>query len=244
MNSIVLHNYNGSTISQDKDSYVSLTDMAKAAGKQVGHYLRLDSTNEYLDALSTEIQIGRSSLVKAFKGGSGKQGTWAHPEIAIDFAQWCNVSFKIWANRTLRGVIEQKTDAMQLSILRESITLKELEIEALKIEKGIIAPARTKAYKVVDLSDIENIESVEAYIRDRIKLNPSSKVYIGNKNGDSKRLMYPNYLEYCQEHDMGFVMVQRFSKVLMQLVYATQQAKLIKRRDRDGCHVVGIEVLA
>jgi hypothetical protein len=242
MSSIVTHNYNGFAISQDNDGYTSLTEMAKAAGKQVNDYLRLGSTNEYLDALSTETGNPLSSLVKVFKGGSGKQGTWAHPEIAIDFAQWCNVSFKIWANRTLRGVIEQKTDAMQLSILRESITLKELEIEALKIEKGIIAPARTKAYKVIDLSDIENIESVEAYIRDRIKLNPSSKVYIGNKNGDSKRLMYPNYLEYCQEHEMGFVMVQRFSKVLMQLVYATMQARLIKRRDRYGCHVVGVEV--
>ncbi len=55
--------------------------------------------------------------------------------------------------------------------------------------------------------------------------------------------MYPNYLEYCQEHEMGFVMVQRFSKVLMQLVYATLQARLIKRRDSVGCHVVGVEVL-
>jgi hypothetical protein len=138
---------------------------------------------------------------------------------------------------------EAETSADALKLIKEQNKNLELQIELLKIEKGIIAPARTQAYKVIDLSDIENIESVEAYIRDRIKLNPRSKVYIGNKNGDSKRLMYPNYLEYCQEHDMGFVMVQRFSKVLMQLVYATQQAKLIKRRDRDGCHVVGVEVL-
>jgi hypothetical protein len=49
--------------------------------------------------------------------------------------------------------------------------------------------------------------------------------------------------EYCQEREMGFVLVQRFSRVLMQLVYATMQAKLIKRRDRNGCHVVGLKVL-
>ena len=41
MTSIVLHNYNGFTISQDADGYTSLTDMAKAAGKLVADYLRL-----------------------------------------------------------------------------------------------------------------------------------------------------------------------------------------------------------
>jgi hypothetical protein len=241
--SIVLHDYNGFAISQDEDRYVSLTDMAKAAGKQVGHYLRLDSTNEYLEALSTEIQIGRSSLVKAFKGGSGKQGTWAHPEVAIDFAQWCNVSFRIWANRTLKGAIEKKSEAAQLEILNQTIALREIELEALKIEKGIIAPARTKTYKVIDLTGIDNIESVEAYIRDRVKLDPSCKIYVGNKDGNPTKLFYPNYLLYCKQHNFESVSVQRFSRVFMQLIYATSGTKLFKGKDSKGCHIKGAKFL-
>jgi hypothetical protein len=107
MNNIIRHSYNGAIISQESDGYVCLTDMAKASGKQVNDYLRLDSTKAYLEGLSMETGIPVSSLIRIVKGKNKAQGTWAHPEIAIDFAQWCNVSFRIWANRTLRGVITQ-----------------------------------------------------------------------------------------------------------------------------------------
>ncbi len=104
---LIKHSYNGAIVSQDSDSYVSLTDMAKASGKKVNDYLRLGTTEDYFSEFSTDTGIPVSALVKTFKGGSGKQGTWAHPEIAIDFAQWCSPKFKVWANRTLRGVIAQ-----------------------------------------------------------------------------------------------------------------------------------------
>ena len=37
--------------------WVSLTDMAKATGKQVGHWTRLDGTIEYLTKLESVLQI-------------------------------------------------------------------------------------------------------------------------------------------------------------------------------------------
>ena len=241
--SIVLHDYNGFAISQETDGYTCLTDMAKAAGKQVKHYLALDSTKEYLKALSQEVAISTSSLIRIVQGKGKVQGTWAHPEVAIDFAQWCNVSFKIWANRTLKGVIEGRSEATQLEILKQTIALREIELEALKIEKGIIAPARTKTYKVIDLTGIDNIESVEAYIRDRVKLDPSCKIYVGNKDGDPTKLFYPNYLLYCRQHNFESVTVQRFSRVFMQLIYATRGTKLFKGKDAKGCHIKGAKFL-
>lgn len=107
MTNLIKHSYNGAIISQESDGYVSLTDMAKAADKRVNDYLAIKTTKEYLDALSADTNIPASALVNVFKGGAGKQGTWAHPEVAIDFAQWCSPKFKVWANRTLRGIISQ-----------------------------------------------------------------------------------------------------------------------------------------
>lgn len=109
---IVRHEYNGSMSPQRKeDGYVCLTDMAKATGKKVAHYFELKSTNAYLEGLSTDIGITISALVETTKGGDQltDQGTWAHPEIAIDFAKWWSVPFRIWANRTLRHVIEEQS---------------------------------------------------------------------------------------------------------------------------------------
>jgi hypothetical protein len=45
--SIIRHSYEGFEISQEPDGYVSLTDMAKASGKQTNDYLRLESTKAY-----------------------------------------------------------------------------------------------------------------------------------------------------------------------------------------------------
>lgn len=105
MTNLIRHSYNGAIISQDVDGYVSLTDMAKASDKQVAKYLENQSTKLFLEGLSQDIRIPLSSLIRIVKGKGKQQGTWAHPEIAIDFAQWCSVSFRIWANRTLRNVI-------------------------------------------------------------------------------------------------------------------------------------------
>jgi hypothetical protein len=109
---IITHSYNGIAIEQRvTDEYVNLTQMAKAGGKQVGHYLDLKSTDEYLEALSSDTEIPISDLVIVVKGGDlsvVQQGTWAHKLVAVDFAQWCNVKFRIWANKTILNAISEK----------------------------------------------------------------------------------------------------------------------------------------
>ncbi len=109
--------------------YVNATQMCKACGKQWGHYACLDSTKAYWEGLSTEIGIPISALVISIKGGNEKQvqGTWTHPEIAIDLAQWASVEFRIWANRTLRQVMsiepiqQPKTQIQMLAALAQQM---------------------------------------------------------------------------------------------------------------------------
>ncbi len=107
MKDIIKHSYNGAIVSQEPDGYVSLTDMAKASDKQVAKYLENQSTKLFLEGLSQDLRIPLSSLIRIVKGKGKQQGTWAHPEVAIDFAQWCSVPFRVWANRVLRGVISR-----------------------------------------------------------------------------------------------------------------------------------------
>lgn len=109
MSEIVRHDYNGSLIRQREDGYACLTDMANATGKKVAGYLRLKSTKDYLEGLSLDVQIPTSKLIEVVQGRGDmvEQATWAHPEIAIDFAKWCSVPFRIWANRTLRSLVEK-----------------------------------------------------------------------------------------------------------------------------------------
>lgn len=116
-----------------------------------------------------------------------------------------------------------------------------LKAQTLKNEYKALSLAPKPKY---DLATIDNIESVEAYIRDCTKLDPNAKVYIGKADGNPNTHFYPNYINYCVEQGMAFVAMQRFSKVLMQLVYTNMGVRLFKGKDRVGCHVKGIAIAA
>ena len=77
----------------------------KAEGRRVGDYLDLPTTKAYIAALASDVRLLPDSLVVKKEGRYG--GTFAHPEIAIDCAQWISIPFRIWANRTLRYAIER-----------------------------------------------------------------------------------------------------------------------------------------
>jgi len=90
---------------RDGRVWVSLTDMANASGKLIGHWNRLDSTKEFLSALESDIHQRISETIKG--GVPSKQGTWAIEEVAIEFAGWCSVHFKIWMLRQIKTLMTQ-----------------------------------------------------------------------------------------------------------------------------------------
>ncbi len=94
------------------------------------------------------------------------------------------------------------------------------------------------------LSNIDNVESVEAYLKSCLKLDPSAKAYIGKADGNPNTHLYPNYVNYCVQQGLSFVPMQCFSKVLRQLAYTKLEVRLSKGRDRVGCHINGIAIAA
>lgn len=79
-----------------KDGYINATAMCKAAGKLFGNYNQLQSTKDFLEALSSDIGIPISEIVQSIKGGSPElQGTWVHPQVAINLAQWLSPQFAV-----------------------------------------------------------------------------------------------------------------------------------------------------
>jgi hypothetical protein len=98
---IIPHSFNGMAIGQRaSDGYVDATAMCQASGKLLADYLRLISTQEYLESLSIDMGIPISVLVQTRRGGnSSNQRTWVHPEIAIDLGKWCSTPLRIAVNR-------------------------------------------------------------------------------------------------------------------------------------------------
>lgn len=114
-NLVKVFNYNGSDISFNKgdEVMVNATEMAKVFGKNVGDWLRLKTTSEFAEALSTDMQIPISALIQVVKGGNNNQGTWMHEDVALEFARWLSPSFAIWCNKRIKELLQYGMTATQ-----------------------------------------------------------------------------------------------------------------------------------
>lgn len=79
-----------------RDGYVNATAMCKAADKSWADYNRLGNSTAFLNALSADMGIPITELVQSIRGGTPDlQGTWVHPQVAINLAQWLSPDFAV-----------------------------------------------------------------------------------------------------------------------------------------------------
>ncbi|MBE8969036.1 KilA-N domain-containing protein [Nostocales cyanobacterium LEGE 12452] len=141
--------------------YVNATQMARANRKLLSDYIRLKSTKDYLQALGNDMGIPISSLIIEIEGYGKEQGTWVHPEIAIDLARWVSVSFRIWANRTLMTVML----ASEIEVVQEQTPQN-------------LAPSHEAAQLALLLGEFAGLEkslTAQLAVNAAIKVNPALK---------------------------------------------------------------------
>lgn len=85
------------------DAYVSLNDIAKPFGKRIDNWMRLNSTTLILSEFTKDPCYNGNPPIKTKEGRGG--GTFAHPDIAIQFAQWCSPGFALWVSRQIRHLL-------------------------------------------------------------------------------------------------------------------------------------------
>ena len=118
------------TIPLREDGYIHATALCKAVKKKPNDWLRLKETKELIEKKKqkiaesgipysakkekTDIHNRISQLVEVYKGGNDKynQGTWIHPDLGIQLAQWCSPSFSLQVSKWIRELIF--TDSVKL----------------------------------------------------------------------------------------------------------------------------------
>jgi hypothetical protein len=96
-NSLVPHTYQGAVIQQRlTDGYINATAMCKAAGKEWNHYQANASAKAFLTALQGSPGISGHPIVQSILTGPNEhRGTWVHPQVAINLAQWLSAEFAV-----------------------------------------------------------------------------------------------------------------------------------------------------
>ena len=98
---LIEHEVQGNQIPQRaSDGYINATAMCQAAGKAWFEYYRLKTTGPFLAVLSAETGIPVSDLTQSLKGGDVRlQGTWVHPQVAVNLAHWLSPHFAVQVSK-------------------------------------------------------------------------------------------------------------------------------------------------
>lgn len=113
---------------------INATALCHAGKKKFHDYIRLKTTQEYLQTLESVEGIPSTDIIHIVQGGpSEKQGSYVHKLVAIDLARWISPRFAVqitkWIDELMMtGKVELKRPVKFL------IDLKEIDIEAERLE--------------------------------------------------------------------------------------------------------------
>lgn len=110
MNQLIIKDYMGSNIEfkvVEGHVYANATSMCKAFEKQPSDWLKIKSTQEYIDELNRSEDFP-NGLVKVVQGGkANEQGTWIHEKLILDLARWLNVKFRVWCDEQIATLLRE-----------------------------------------------------------------------------------------------------------------------------------------
>lgn len=168
---------------------INATQMAKAfPNKRISDYLNKSTTEELVRALylrkspsigETENPVSLSinelanlddSPLKVVKGGLEEQGTWMCEDLALDFAQWLSVEFRLWCNDRIKellkhgivatdNVIEQILENPDFGIELLTKLKKERELRKEAEKTNAILMHTNKTYTMTEIAKELNMKS-------------------------------------------------------------------------------------
>jgi hypothetical protein len=160
--------------------WVNLTDMAKASGKRIGDWNRLESTKQFLTGFSESmvIPIDQILVSNESQGTNEQRGTWAIEDVAIKFAAWCSIPFEIWMIQQIKTLMSEgsvsletkQTPQTYIEALKALVAVEEekerlkKEAELMELEKKELESENERQSEIIDeLFDYSSIIRVAKF---------------------------------------------------------------------------------
>lgn len=193
-----------------EDGYIYATGLCKAVHKNIYHWTRLKETQKLKKNLDEKIKAdirmwmsgNPKPSVEVYKGGNDKysQGTWIHPDLGLNLAQWCSTNFSAQVSKWLRELIytgkvelgkeksnEEIDGALQEALLKLKETEKKLD-QAENLVKSYDQSNKelSKKYRTIKLNHQAYLKHKELY---KLKTGPCVYIIDMKKTYDEEEIM-------------------------------------------------------
>lgn len=234
---MVSRDVNGTAIEQRQtDGFINATAMAVAHGKDLNDWFTTKDTLELFVALADDLgleiktgdfrdlDVSRLSAAKyaeIFPGlifskrGSPLVGggTWLHPDLAIQEAQWCNKPFAIQVSRWVREWMTSAYNPIQLEADSDRVTMRDdlkdvkrlaltTQVKRFLVEAGLYDD---KKYTGIFFGQVHNELNIVLTTEKAVVMRERLEKHLGKKVSESELLRdyFPildltNYASLCQ----------------------------------------------
>lgn len=190
------------------DGYINATALCKACGKNLADYLRLKTTNEFIKELARDMGNPMSVVIQIVRGGNPRfQGTWVHPQVAINLAQWASAKFAVavskWVLEWMQGNIKTQGD-LPYHLRRYLLNRSKIPVGYFsmfnEIVYALIAPLEQQGYTLPDklVPDISEGKIFSNWLRNVKGIDPSQFPTYEHEYGDGRKIpgvrLYPDSL--------------------------------------------------
>ena len=192
---------------QSDELFFNATLIAKQFGKLPADFLRLQSTQEYIEEILKDSQYGNSrseNLIRVTNGGKYK-GTWLHKELAYEFAGWLSPLFRRNLHKWVESRINEEHQRQQNRLKLKTGFLPltnaiQAAHKALKpyhfsnecdlinrLVTGLTAKQFRLAYDVDNVRDALTFEQLQ--LMDRLQAQDTSLIELGFGYDERKELL-------------------------------------------------------
>jgi hypothetical protein len=179
---------------REEDGYINVTNLCKAGGKLFKNWKKTQKTKAFLQVLSRSVPNGTDLLIKTETCGLNEnRGTWVHPQVAINIAQWISPHFDVkvsgWVYEIMMTGKVDITNTTSFKQLQKDNKDKQLKIQYLT-KKYVKAQPRVQYEErnVVYILTTKGMKKERRYILGKAT-NLTSRLSVYNKS-DEHEVMY------------------------------------------------------
>lgn len=228
---LIPHKVNDAVVDQRaSDGYINATAMRKAAGKLFGHYQENANTKAFLAELAPDIGIPISELVQSVKGGAPHlQGTWVHPQVAVNLATWLSPKFAVQVSKWVHDWLSGKVGPAKLPyhLERHMLNLHKIPTGYFSVlqemTNSLVAPLEANGYRLAEnlMPDISQAKLLCRHLREQCGID-TTKLFKYTHTFPDGRKVEANLYE--DKHLLAF-------RRLMSVWLAQQAPEYFQKRD-------------